>query len=53
MYCFFRTEFKIDLIVWKFDINKLIDKVLKEFKIDLIVWKSGKIVKNSIECMMV
>ena len=31
--------FKIDLIVWKYDIKRSINVVINEFKIDLIVWK--------------
>ena len=31
--------FKIDLIVWKYNIDNLIYRNICEFKIDLIVWK--------------
>ena len=33
------TQFKIDLIVWKYQYFKLNPIFLKKFKIDLIVWK--------------
>ena len=35
-----RATFKIDLIVWKFDMLELVSIVNNLFKIDLIVWKS-------------
>ena len=31
--------FKIDLIVWKYDIDNSVYRKICEFKIDLIVWK--------------
>ena len=34
-----RSSFKIDLIVWKFDIVFIIYINNMQFKIDLIVWK--------------
>ena len=38
-YFFLVFSFKIDLIVWKHDIESAFKSVLESFKIDLIVWK--------------
>ena len=42
--------FKIDLIVWKYDIKRSINVVINEFKIDLIVWKYD--IKRSINVVI-
>ena len=34
-------RFKIDLIVWKFNVNHALNCYSDKFKIDLIVWKYG------------
>ena len=33
------SVFKIDLIVWKYEIDNVVYEAVCKFKIDLIVWK--------------